>query len=229
MGLSFLLTQIFSLAIEKKTQKMKLFISYSRRNKTQATAIVGALEKQGFDVKFDTRDLPFGEKWRAEIESFIREADTVVWLVSPYSVESQWCEWELGEVGRFKKRLIPVMIDEVPHEKLPGSIGEIQVLPASGSFDIDKTEHLTALVDTLEADRSWLKEHTRLSDRAGIWERANRHPDWLLRGAELAAAETWREAQPDNAPEPTALVLDLLHASRVAENQMPRRELSSRR
>ena len=42
--------------------------------------------------------------------------------------------------------------------------------------------------------------------------------DWLLRGAELAAAEAWRGSQPELAPEPPAAVLDLIHSSRLAAN-----------
>jgi TIR domain len=84
------------------TDKLKLFISYSRRDMAAADATVLALEGQGFEVTIDRRDLPYGEEWQQELADFIRASDTVVWLVSPDSVKSRWCNWELGEVVRLK-------------------------------------------------------------------------------------------------------------------------------
>lgn len=99
---------------------LKLFICYSRRDTATADALVKDLESAGFEVTIDRRDLPYGEKWQAEISDFIRLSDTVVWLISPSSISSDWCNWELGEVQRRRKRLIPIKIAclrRVPAEK----------------------------------------------------------------------------------------------------------------
>src|SRR5262245_29582845 len=105
--------------------KLKLFISYSRRDMTAAHARVAALESEGCEVTLDRRDLTDGEEWQKELGDFIRASDTVVWLVSPDSVASKWCNWELGEVGRLNKRLVPIRIREVAPEKLPESLGRV--------------------------------------------------------------------------------------------------------
>jgi hypothetical protein len=88
--------------------RLKLFISYSRRDMASADALVSALEGDGFEITIDRCDLPYGEEWQKELADFIRGSDTVLWLVSPDSVSSKWCNWELGEVGRLNKRLVPV-------------------------------------------------------------------------------------------------------------------------
>ena len=62
-----------------------------------ADALVVALEANGFAVTIDRRDLPYGEEWQVELADFIRSSDTVVWLVSPESLASKWCHWELGD------------------------------------------------------------------------------------------------------------------------------------
>lgn len=89
---------------------LKLFISYSRRDAATADAIVSALEARGFQVTIDRRDLPFGEEWQKELAEFIRQSDTIVWLVSEASITSEWVNWELDEVKARNKRLVPVMV-----------------------------------------------------------------------------------------------------------------------
>lgn len=66
---------------------------------------------------------------------------------------------------------------------------------------------------TLETDRSWIKEHTRLGDRAREWIKSGRKSDRLLRGAALSSASAWRERQPAKAPSPSQATLHLIAAS----------------
>lgn len=46
------------------------------------------------------RQRPYGEKWQKELEHLIRQADLVIWLVSPASIHSRWCAFELQLVQR---------------------------------------------------------------------------------------------------------------------------------
>jgi TIR domain len=154
--------------------KLNLFISYSRRDMAVADALVTALEGEGFEITIDRRDLPYGEEWQKELADFIRDSDTVIWLISPDSVASKWCNWELGEVGRLNKRLVPVKIGDVSPEELPESLGRIHLLPVDGVYD--PGAHLSSLVATLNTDRGWMKEATRLADRAREWMRAKETP-----------------------------------------------------
>ncbi|MGE0630159.1 MAG: toll/interleukin-1 receptor domain-containing protein [Hyphomicrobiaceae bacterium] len=98
---------------------LKIFISYSRRDSGIADAFVCALTDRGFDVVIDTRDLPFGEEWQAELAEFIRMSDTVIWLISEHSIGSHWVNWELDQVAKNSKRLVPVMVGQTRPEALP--------------------------------------------------------------------------------------------------------------
>lgn len=196
---------------------LSVFISYARRDMEQADAIVAGLEENGFTVTIDRRDLSFGEEWQVELADFIRGCDTVVWLVSPTSVASKWCRWELGEVQRLSKRLVPVAIAQVPPDELPEALGRIHILPVGEDFDIDR--HLNALVETLNTNRSWLKQHTRLADRARQWLDREKSKDLLLMRSDLADAEQWRDRQPPSAPAPSDEILDLILDSRRAHGR----------
>ncbi len=196
-----------------KTQ-LKVFISYSRRDLSFADELVPALENAGFQVLIDRRDLPYGEEWQKELGDFIRDSDTVIWLVSPDSVSSDWCNWELGVVGQLKKRLIPIKVRDTDLSLLPKAIGKIHLLPAEGIFSLDA--HLETLVDVLNTDRAWLKEATRLADRSRQWLTKQRDGALLLRGAALKDAEQWERSQPANAPAAPGEVLELILSSRQA-------------
>src|ERR1700689_3569341 len=73
-------------------QKLKVFISYSRTDLAFADRLVTALEARGLHILIDKRDLPLLEEWQRELSGFIRQADAVVYVVSPASIVSQWCE-----------------------------------------------------------------------------------------------------------------------------------------
>ena len=203
-----------------KADRLKVFISYSRHDFVMADALVDSLQGHGFDVTIDRRDLPFGEKWQAELADFIRLSDTVIWLVSELSIRSEWVNWELDEVAKRNKRLVPVMVGETSRDKLPRQLGEIHILPAEGVFDLARD--LGTLVQVLETDRAWLKEASRLQDRAAEWLAKGRSPTLLLPGGALDAAERWKDGRPAKAPLPAQEVLDLLLASRRAATRRQR-------
>ncbi len=200
--------------------KLKIFISYSRRDAVAADAIVAALTERGFEVKIDTRDLPFGEEWQKELAEFIRLSDTVIWLVSEASIRSEWVNWELDEVKARNKRLVPVMVGLVNPAELPRQLGAIHILPPDRLFDL--TRDLDTLVQVLETDHAWLKQATRWQDRAAEWLAKGRTSALLLSRGALAEAERWKDNRPEKAPAPAQEVLDLLLASRQAATRRQR-------
>ena len=82
-------------------------------------------------------------------------------------MRSKWVNWELDEVARRSKRLVPVMVGEIARDTLPRQLGEIHILPAEGPFHLARD--LAPLISVLETDRAWLKESSRLADRAHEW------------------------------------------------------------
>ena len=199
---------------------IRVFISYSRRDMEIADRLVEALDGEGFEVIIDRRDLPYGEEWLKELTDFIAGADTVVALVSPAFIASKACNWELGQVKATNKRLVPVVIEPVAIADLPETIGKIHLLPATGAFDL--VLHLKALVNALNTDRQWIKEHTRLASHARQWIARGRARSLLLRGSALADAESWQDRQPRAAPAPSDEILELMLASRRATTERQR-------
>lgn len=200
--------------MDNNTDTLTVFFSYSRDDRHVADLLVDALEKEGFRTIIDRRDLPYGEKWQSELAEFITQSDTVIWLISQASISSKWCNWELDELSKQSKRLVPIRVGHVAPTDLPRQLGQVHILPADGLFDLGS--HLNLLTDTLNADRDWIKEHTRLLDRATQWVSKERANALLLRGRALREAEIWQTRQPNLAPHASPMVLDLVLASKKA-------------
>src|ERR1700681_975840 len=83
----------------------KVFVSYSRKDLTFAQMLVASLAARGFDAFLDKTDIAPGEPWKERLAGLIAAADTVVFAVSPDSVASDICAWELEESGRLGKRV----------------------------------------------------------------------------------------------------------------------------
>jgi tetratricopeptide (TPR) repeat protein len=198
-----------------------VFLSYARQDTAIVDRMAADLAERGFEVRLDRRNLPYGEEWQNELAELIKGCDTVVWLASRSSIASRWCNWELGECQRNNKRLIPVRIDDVKPENFPEALGRFHSLPATGIYDPDV--HLGDLVDALNADRDWIKQHTRLADRAAEWVGRGRPADRLLRGRALAEAENWRDRRSATAPPPSGETLDLILESKRKAAQNLRR------
>jgi hypothetical protein len=78
-------------------QRVKVFISYSRSDKAFAADLVLGLAACGFAPYIDRENIAAGEDWEKRLSGLIAEADTIVYVISPDSISSQHCTWELGE------------------------------------------------------------------------------------------------------------------------------------
>jgi hypothetical protein len=202
-------------------RRFKVFISYSRGDSANfAQELVKALEERGLAAKLDTRDLEFGEKWQAQLKDFIRQADGIVYVVSPASIESRWCRWEVAQVAAQSKRLVPVVHIPVPPEQLPPEIGDVHLFPFTPELDFAACAD--RLTEGLQKDRTWLQEHTRLTELAYTWAAEQKSRDHLLRGKALRDAEVWMARRPSGAPPPSQAHLDFIAASQVAAKRRTR-------
>jgi hypothetical protein len=104
---------IISLILEVISKVMKVFLSYSIKDKLWAKKIGSTLRDNGLEVwDADTEILP-GDDWGHRISSALKDSDAMVVLISPDSIESQAVrreiEYALGEKS-YNGRLIPVLI-----------------------------------------------------------------------------------------------------------------------
>jgi hypothetical protein len=129
-----------------------VFISYSRRNSAFVKQLADSLTAQGKNIWLDQTKEPLigitpGSKWWDEIRHGIETADNFLFVISPDSVVSPYCNAEICHAMQFGKRIITVLdcssgkegdlralinnaIQNIPDETMP------VLLPAAGPANL---------------------------------------------------------------------------------------------
>src|SRR5262245_29113877 len=181
--------------------KLRVFISYSRKDLKFADQLDAALKFWGFECVID-HDIPGGEVWKRRLGNLIREADTVVFVLSPDSAGSPICNWEVEEAAGLNKRILPVRCRPLEGVSPPPRLQDLNhiffydepTVPDSG-FGTGLTKLVTALI----TDFDWLREHTRYLQRAIEWDKGGRPANRLLSGNDIAQARAWAAHRPKGA------------------------------
>src|SRR5262252_8002857 len=100
-------------------RKLRVFISYSRKDEDFAQELLAGLELAGFEPYLDKHDIAGGEDWEVRLGRLIEAADTVVFVISPDAVASERCAWEVERTVTLKKRLLPIVWRAVAQANVP--------------------------------------------------------------------------------------------------------------
>ncbi|HEY7797618.1 MAG TPA: TIR domain-containing protein [Hyphomonadaceae bacterium] len=195
---------------------LRVFISYARSDASAfAEELLCGLEVAGFEPFLDRHDIAGGEDWEVRLGKLIEAADTVIFALSPASVTSKRCAWEVERAAGLSKRLIPIVAIDVPEASIPERLRRLNFISFAGtSF----ARSLGELAGALRVDLNWIREHTRLGELSHRWKERSQPEELLLRGAELAGAQAWLSAWKTGAPEPTGLHRDFIARSQQAED-----------
>ena len=121
----------------------RIFLSYARDDVEAAKQLAGCISEAGHDVWWD-RHLHGGSRFATEIDKALKDAEAVVVLWSPSSIDSAWVQDEAAE-GRDTGRLVPVSLRSA---KPPLGFRQFQTIEL-GSWD--GAAKPDALEDLLEA------------------------------------------------------------------------------
>jgi hypothetical protein len=141
-------------------EKPKVFISYSRHDGDFVDELVAGLELAGFAPFLDRHDIAVGEPWEERLIGLIREADTVVFVVSPEAIKSERCNWEVDKTVELSKRLLPVIFKSVPDAEIPEKLRQLQFVRFDTGPSVARP--LSQLAEALRRDIDWIREHTRM-------------------------------------------------------------------
>src|SRR5262245_66155394 len=109
-------------------EKLKVFISYSRKDSTAfVDELVLGLEDRGFTPILDRHDIKPGEPWEARLGGLIDQSDTVVFVVSPEAGKSERSDWEIDKTLASSERLLPVT-DKLLDTEIPPKLSELHFI-----------------------------------------------------------------------------------------------------
>ena len=206
-----------------------IFISYSRKDKPFVQDLVGKLEERGYDVWFDLQDILPSEKWWDSIKEGIDGSDNFVFIISPDSLKSDTCQRELTYAIQNKKRLLPILHQRVGDDDwqhFPETVSAEEKNSRIYSFKMVRDTHwlffreddnlesaFEQLEKSLKTEPEWAREHTRLLQRARLWERDNFSNGRLLNRSEVMDALGWLEKSKGREPKPTDLQVRFINQS----------------
>jgi WD40 repeat protein len=221
-----------------------VFISYSRKDIAFARLLQTSLKQSQIDIWIDWERIPVGEKWWDEICQAIENANVFMFIVSKNSIGSSVCKDEINHALKNNKRIIPIVVDNLKPgvikdfaPELPqfnwiifekNQLFQIQdnpeiqtdrpedsqvALPKAPQFE----KALELLSKAIHTNWEWVKFHTRLQVNALLWESNERKPGYLARGAALEEAEQRLLRVGVKLPQPTALQVEYVTASRKEE------------
>jgi WD40 repeat protein len=209
-----------------------VFISYSRKDQAVVARLADGLKRHGKTVWVDLNDIMPSAPWMVEITTAITEAEAVLFVISPDSVNSDVCRQELGKALELNKRLVPVVIRETAIDTVPAEIAQLNfvdcraVAAAPDEPEDQAFQHaLDQLIQALDTDIEAVHLHTRLLLRATEWEASGADSGRLLRGRQLDEAEGWLARDGESTPAPTPSQVQLIVASRRAAVQRQRRSV----
>ena len=182
---------------------------------------LAAVEGRGKAVWLDTEGIEAGEVFPIALRRAIEGSDAFVFVITPDSVASQFCEQEIEHAQTLGKRILPVLRSRVPDEGLPAEVRERNWIP----FEDDEqfAASVDRLIAALDKDLDHAQAHTRWLVKALDWEAHGRDKSFLLRGSELASGEAWLAGVKDGAePEPTSLQREYVYASRTVSTRRQR-------
>lgn len=185
---------------DSSARKTRVFISYSRKNKRFARRLNDALDSAGLAAWVDWEGIAVASQWRDEISEAIQASDAFIFIISPDSIASKVCNEELELGIKNKKKIIPVLyrspLKTQPVHSVLSTTNRLYMRPSKDDFEAA----ITSLINTIHTDLAWVKQHTRILERATEWSNKNRNNSYLLQGTDLEEGERWmsQSAQSDS-------------------------------
>jgi len=196
-------------------RKSQVFISYSRKNKAFVRKLNSAIDASGFDAWVDWEGIPLTADWMATITSAIEASDTLLFVISDASLDSEYCQKELEIAITGNKKIVPVVYAEPGgkkkiHPKLSAT-NWVFMRPKKDNFKLV----IPKLIEAISTDLDWVQQHTDLLQRATQWKQKNKSNGYLLQGSSLEEAERWMaDSTQDEKRAVTPLQAEYLQACR---------------
>ena len=155
----------------------EVFISYSRKDKEFVRRLDEELRRRNREAWVDWEGIPPGDTWEKAIYGAIESTHTFIFVLTPDSIASEVCGKEIAHAAANNKRLVPIVHRDVPAERVPKSLGELNWIFFRDSDDFE--EATGKLISALDTDLDWVRAHTRLLTRAIEWDANGRNNSFV--------------------------------------------------
>lgn len=178
--------------------KYDVFISYSRKDYVdennnvipgnEVSKIIDALTEAGVSFWFDQEGIVHGEDFGEKILKYIKTSKIFVYLSTSAANDSEWTRKEIACAGMYKKKIIPVRIDDSPyHDSVMFRIADLDYVnyaanPKKGREELVNSIKRYMAEEKAAADRRAAEEQRRQEEL----ERQHRQQEELRRKQQQA-------------------------------------------
>ena len=117
--------------------------------------------------------------------------DNYVLVLSPRSLTDTLCLQGLLFAVSLNKRIVPVLIDTVPLDRLPEPLQTLKIIDFRAAGRSLGVSPAGQLLQTLRHEADYHRTHTQLLVKALQWDRQLRDPALLLQDQDLAQFQHW--------------------------------------
>ncbi len=181
-----------------KQEKYDIFISYSRKDYVdndgnvipgnEVSKIMDALSEAGITFWFDKEGVIHGEDFGEKILKYIKSSKIFVYLSTTAANESEWTRKEIASAVMYKKKIIPVRIDESPyHDSVMFRIADLDYInyssnPQKGRLELVESVLRYKAEEQAAAERREVEEKRRREEQ----ERQYKQQEYLRRRQQQA-------------------------------------------
>ena len=126
------------MALRQRALPREVFLSHSARDRRFAGKVARVLRSNGVPVWYSGTSIVGAQQWHDEIGEALMRCDWFVVVLSPNSVKSRWVKLELYFAlrnARYDSRIIPLLLRPCDHSSLSWTLGGIQFVDFTASFD----------------------------------------------------------------------------------------------
>ena len=197
------------------------FISYADEDKNIHEQVRKHLTRYLITSWTHYRDIRKGEKFEQAILEGIEKANNVLYFISEKSVKSDYCQKELEYAIKYNKRIIPLLIENIPEENFPTEIKGLQFIDFTDNVkENDYLKDIGNLIKVLNEDKSYYEQHKIILAQALKWERQNKNASILLRGYNLQSALSFLKTGDRKTYPPTKVHHDFIEESKTKTAQL---------
>jgi len=203
----------------------EVFLCHAEEDRAAFEQVYEALTRAGLTVWSNWHDIQTGVEFQEAINRGIETTDNIVYLLSPESANSPWCQLEIEYAVTLNKRIIPVLIQPINPAEVPPEIISLQFIDFTQPLaTAEANGHIGELLKAIKQEADYHQTHKQLLVKALKWERQLQNPSILLQGNGLRQMVAWLQvAQKRSQHAPTPLQAEFVQAS---QRQPPDVELN---
>ncbi|MEM7064123.1 MAG: TIR domain-containing protein [Cyanobacteria bacterium P01_B01_bin.77] len=184
----------------------QVFLCHDDQDQDTAEQIRQSLMRRDITVWNYRTDIQTSQDYHSAIDRGVEEADNVIFILSPHSAQSDYCQRELDMALQLHKRVIPILAAATDEAMVPDSLKSLQYIDLTVNR---QASHYLAgeseLLKQLNIEAAYYTEHKIWLTQALKWERQQQNPTMLLRGYNLRRAESWLKVARAHSQPPTEL------------------------